>query len=201
MAQTTRPCDTCGADVFRTKPTGAIPATHPQCKPSCDIEGCEKQVHNKGLCCAHASRLAKFGDALAPKTRHPNVGACSVEGCDEPMRKTKLCAKHYAMWYRYGEIREWAYQWGQGGYHSTHNWVVRRRGRASSWACVDCGEAAEEWSYIGGRNEQVDADGRVFAHDANAYEPRCVRCHRFHDDNPIALQALGRAEGRDANYG
>lgn len=105
------------------------------------------------------------------------------------MRKREWCAKHYSMWATFGEIREWHYTHGSGGYVPTHKWVARHRGKAARHSCVDCGGQAAEWSYITGHPlEQIDSQGRRFARALDAYQPRCVRCHRLHDENPIAMR-------------
>lgn len=105
------------------------------------------------------------------------------------MRKVGLCAAHYAMRAKYGEIRDWNYRWGDGGYVSTHNFLRRARGKAAEFACIDCGDTAAEWSYDGGDPDEVSDDqGRKFTRNTEAYSPRCVRCHRVFDDNPIAMR-------------
>ncbi|MEP9384531.1 hypothetical protein [Nocardioides sp. KR10-350] len=64
-------------------------------------------------------------------------------------------------------------------YAAVHSRLQRRRGSAWGWACVDCGEHAEEWSYDGGDpDERVDAKGRRYSLDLSRYVPRCVPCHR-----------------------
>lgn len=107
------------------------------------------------------------------------------------MRKTGLCASHYSMKNRYGEIREWQYRWGDGGYNPAHRSLQHIRGKARNYSCVDCGEQAEEWSYNGGDPDEItDGDGRRFTRNVAAYSPRCVRCHRFFDDNPISMRRM-----------
>lgn len=106
------------------------------------------------------------------------------------MRKVGLCANHYAMQREYGEIRDWRFRWGEGGYVPTHSLLRRRRGRPETLSCVDCGAVAEEWSYNGGDpDEQIDPErGAAFTRNLEFYSPRCVRCHRLYDENPIAMK-------------
>lgn len=162
----------------------------PDCRPRCDIDDCGRPTHSKGMCSAHSRRASRHGDPLTPLVRKPNEGACSVDDCDQPMRKTGLCAGHYVMLARYGEIREWNYRWGEGGYVPTHALLRRTRGRPETHACVDCGLTAREWSYDGGDPaEQIDPNrGCPFTRNFEYYSPRCVRCHRFYDENPIAMR-------------
>lgn len=123
MAQTSAPCRGCGADIPRTNPTA--PIRHyctPDCRPRCDVPGCDKPKHGSLYCSAHHSRWKRLGDPLAPYERTGNVGLlCDVEGCDQPRRKRTWCASHYAQWYTTGEVRQFAYRW------------------ADRLACVVCG--------------------------------------------------------------
>lgn len=106
------------------------------------------------------------------------------------MRKHPYCASHYSMMSRYGEIRPWSYRWGEGGYVPTHSLLRRERGHPSQHECVNCGQQAQEWSYNGGDpDEQIDpVRGAAFTRNLAAYSPRCIRCHRFFDENPIAMR-------------
>lgn len=203
--QPSRPCKGCSATIYRTNTTA--PVRHycgPECRPRCSIEDCEKPAHSKGWCSAHATRAARFGDPLAPKTRGSNGPRgprgprkkviplpCSVEGCGQPMRKMRFCASHYAMQYKHGEIRDWHHKWGEGGYNPVHRTLRRLRGKAATHACADCGNAAQEWSYNGGDPDEItDAQGRTFTRNPDAYSPRCVACHRLFDENPIAMRRM-----------
>ncbi len=62
-------------------------------------------------------------------------------------------------------------------YDSLHGRVHRARGKAAEHSCVDCGEQAQEWSYTHGKEPS----------DVGSYEPRCIRCHRLYDENPVAV--------------
>lgn len=184
-------CKGCGNTIRRTNSTA--PIRHycgPECRPRCTIEGCEKPQHSKGWCHAHYQRWYSTGDPLTPRTRGNNEGTCSVEGCEQPMRKRGWCANHYTHWYIHGDVdAPWAYHHGEGGYAATHRVLTNVLGPAKRHACVDCGGPAHEWSYDGNDpNEQVDEEGRRFTRHARAYSPRCVRCHRVFDGNPIAVR-------------
>lgn len=113
---TSRLCKGCGAVIERTAVIGSI--AHycgTDCRPRCDIEGCEKPRHGDVYCTEHHTRWKRTGDPLTPLKKHPNVGACSVDGCDQPMRKMTWCASHYAQQARFGEIRPWVYRWADEG--------------------------------------------------------------------------------------
>lgn len=151
-------------------------------RTGCSVDGCERKHAALGYCFMHHRRVSKHGDPLHLE-RLPNVGKCSVDGCEKPMRKLEFCANHYAMQYAHGEIRDWHYKWGQGGYSPSHRRIYKARGKASSHRCVDCGTQAGEWSYDGSDpNEILDDRGIAFSRDVNRYSPRCVSCHRVFDD-------------------
>ena len=56
-------------------------------------------------------------------------------------------------------------------YHVWHKRVKKARGPASGYACVDCGEPAEDWSTV--NPSSSDVRGR--------FQPRCRKCHRHYD--------------------
>lgn len=57
-------------------------------------------------------------------------------------------------------------------YSTIHNRLRTERGKAAEYLCVDCGEQAQQWSFIGkvGMSE-----------DLYQYEPRCTVDHRAYD--------------------
>ncbi len=67
-------------------------------------------------------------------------------------------------------------------YKTRHERVYRKRGNASECACVDCGNAAQDWSQIHGTNGL----------EAEHYEPRCRPCHSCYD---IETQPRGERHG------
>lgn len=183
MAKTSAPCRGCGADILRTNATA--PIRHycsPDCRPRCDVDGCDKPRHGYIYCSAHHTRWKRYGEPLEPLVRTPNVGPCSVDGCGQPMRKRTWCASHYAQWVRTGKARPFIYKWGSGGYVPAHSKLRRMFGPASDRSCVDCGGRAAEWSYIHGDPDEImDDRGVVFSRDTEFYVPRCALCHRRFD--------------------
>lgn len=141
---------------------------------------------------------ATGGHGPVEMTRQPQKGrTCSVAGCESPSRKCGWCAAHYAQQYRTGrEPEPFRYKWhgDEIGYVQAHKRVRNTRGDARQHACVDCGEQAAEWSYDhADPNERVGDHGGytpAYSLDVNRYEPRCVRCHRIADENPIAMRAI-----------
>ena len=56
-------------------------------------------------------------------------------------------------------------------YDVWHKRVTKARGPASRYACVDCGQPAQDWSTV--KPSSSDVRGR--------FQPRCRKCHRRHD--------------------
>lgn len=73
------------------------------------------------------------------------------------------------------------------------------RGRAADQACVDCEGQAREWSLTHdavGRRQLVGVpagearkEGTWVSDNPMDYEPRCIRCHRSYDGNPVGAAA------------
>lgn len=93
-----------------------------------------------------------------------------------------LCGHHAKRRYRYGdpfhETRATA-----PTYRTVHGRTQRAKGPASAHACIDCGETARDWSYVGGApDEQVDSvTGLAYSDRPEFYVPRCRGCHVEHD--------------------
>ena len=71
-------------------------------------------------------------------------------------------------------------------YKAVHIRLVRERGRASEFSCVECDEKAEQWAYQHGDSAELESpwrgqDGATrtvkFTPNLSAYEPMCRRCH------------------------
>lgn len=157
MAEASRPCKGCGAEIRRTAPVA--PIRHycsPECRPRCSVDGCEKPVHTKGMCSAHATRAARKGDPLTPRERYPNNGPCEVDGCERPMRKRRMCTDHYAIWRRRGEVGEPFYKW------------------ADLPTCLICDKP--NGGYRSRKFCSAACQQRYSRHDGRPNNPRCARC-------------------------
>lgn len=151
---TSWPCRGCGAILSGR---GGKRYCGPDCRPRCSVDTCEKPVHTKDLCSAHASRASRRGDPSAPLIRQPVKGkTCSVPDCDAPMRKHPYCASHYAMWKRYGEIRPWHHKWAEPG-----------------TPCVVCGAIAPPGS---GRRKHCSEACQTADSKAKGTRPTEARC-------------------------
>jgi len=72
------------------------------------------------------------------------------------------------------------------GWAAIHKRLMRKRGKAAEFECVDCGRQAIEWSYNNRDPHEVVAEdhGWVLAWslDIDNYDPRCRSCHRLFDN-------------------
>ena len=136
--------------------------------------------------CSRASSRLRY----ATNTRN-----CAVTGC---VRTTvdpskRMCGMHVARVSKHGEPgpAEPINRLGdQATYDAVHMRLRARRGSASAYLCVDCGEFADHWSYDNScSNEKVEV-GRLdsrgplrYSLDMDSYEPRCAQCHKAFDMN------------------
>ena len=56
-------------------------------------------------------------------------------------------------------------------YDVWHHRVNKARGPASGYACVDCGNPAQDWSTVNPSSDDIEI----------RFQPRCRRCHRRYD--------------------
>ena len=71
------------------------------------------------------------------------------------------------------------------GYTTAHQRVYSQRGQARNYACVDCAEQAQHWSYSHDDPKEkltlIDGYEVAYSTDPSHYSPRCVSCHKFYD--------------------
>lgn len=124
---------------------------------------------------------------------------CVVTDCINPVTKDgahNMCGMHYQRWRRHGSADVVA----KGGaslalednpnwsgdaatYQAVHLRLRHQRGPARNHPCIDCGKTARHWAYDNsGIAEQCAPRGWRYSTDLTRYEPRCVPCHRRHDD-------------------
>ena len=81
MAQSSRPCDGCGTEVPRTKPTGPIPwFCSDDCKPRCVVDGCEGPRRKREWCASHYHQQHRTGVAQPFKFKWADPTPCLVCG-------------------------------------------------------------------------------------------------------------------------
>lgn len=162
---------------------------------TCSVEGCPRVHYGKSLCQMHYMRKRRrgvIGEAEALK-RVPREGQCREPECEKDVSNAGLCSMHYSRLQRNGStairtLAEYPNRWvGDAiGYQSAHARIKHLRGRATGKTCVDCGCAANEWSYDhDDPNEKLEygisADPVAYSADPNHYSPRCRSCHRMFD--------------------
>lgn len=170
----------------------------------CSVDNCDKPVKTRQLCNAHYSAFLKFGDPTVSHKRRATL--CSVEDCGRPHEALGFCVMHYARYKSNGDplVRRTSGPRPKGAanpkylvgtdvnYWVAHRRVKAARGTASQFACVDCGNAAREWSYDKTDPEQLYGPPKPgspyiapYSLDVQRYHPRCVPCHRWQDRNGI----------------
>jgi hypothetical protein len=143
---------------------------------------------------------------VAPEPR--GVTICSVADCNTKAHARGWCTKHWNRWRRTGDplgLRQNGrpVKGEAPGYDAAHRRISRTMGTAKGFACVDCGNRADEWSYNGGDPDELITDpatrhetaGLRYSLDAAYYSPRCVRCHRAMDGSTSAPRERDR-QGR-----
>lgn len=180
---------------------------------TCAIEGCEKPRGWREWCKNHGWRWRKYGDPEAP-LRKPGIdyqvaATCQVDGCDTRAHAHKYCSKHLTRWKKHGDpnhiepIRGRPWKGDQPTWGAIHKRLSRKFGPAKTHPCVDCGETAREWSYLGGCPDELmeEVKGSTLRYSENLwlYVPRCVQCHRVNDKSWVTRQRTpdGRFKGRE----
>lgn len=163
-------------------------------RPECRVDGCAKESRGRGLCSMHWTRWRKHGDPNIVKRSGVDYQAprtCSVDGCAVRAHSHGFCPKHLRRWQKHGDPQHIAPITGRPpagefpSYGAIHKRLTRSLGPARLHLCIDCGKPAQEWSYDGSDPDQIEALERgstvFYSLDIERYEPRCVSCHRKHD--------------------
>ncbi len=174
--------------------------------PCIHPDGCDRPIKGHGWCRAHLDRIRKTGNPgpadVAP--RSPLGRPCCLPDCDQPVTNDAglgMCSTHYQRQRKHGSpdvvkkggaslALESNPNWSgdAASYMAVHLRLRNQRGRAKDFSCVDCDAKAAHWSY-----NNTDPDERFehgmgrYSTDLTNYEPRCVRCHKAHDNAARAL--------------
>lgn len=164
----------------------------------CSVDDCGSPFYAKGYCVKHYSRWRAHGDATVVHVQSKST--CGVDGCDVDAHAKGMCSSHYSRFVKYGNPTTKGNPGRKRKAVVTNSGAHRRiqydRGRASGQSCVDCGEAAQEWSYVGGDPNEMSetfitrSGGTTtvrYSGNPNYYVPRCVPCHRAFDGSNDAL--------------
>lgn len=171
-------------------------------RPMCAIDGCKLRAAARGMCKTHWRRWRKHGDPLVVLAKmHPRKypPVCAVDECDKPHHAHGYCSRHSSAYMNHGDPLVVVGvtnhigrppKGGVTGYAGTHRNVKRLRGPASDHTCIECGEQAQEWAYMGGGGDwelttrpdlRREHPGLKYSLDPDHYEPMCKRCHRRKD--------------------
>ena len=58
------------------------------------------------------------------------------------------------------------------GYKGKHYRIIKLKGKASEYKCIDCPNQARDWSNV----------DHLYSLDPDDYQPRCTSCHRKYDN-------------------
>lgn len=156
----------------------------------CKLENCDRVVECRGWCKLHYSRWQRHGDPTVVITQSKRP--CTVKDCAKMAHAHGYCPKHLVRWQKSGDPHVVGLRTGRPlngevpTFAAIHKRLSRGRGPAKLQFCVDCGGAAQEWSYRGGA--PIELIGKVgefecaYTEDLTFYDPRCTSCHRKYDD-------------------
>lgn len=169
---------------------------------TCSIDDCDRPAQGRGWCKTHWLRWRKHGDPNYVRVR--TRSRCTVAECDSLSYARGFCSKHYHRARKSGDPLVVGDHYpgrprlDRPGYAAAHKRVMRARGKASEFSCVDCGRRAHEWSYDGGSAAEIRGDDGAghtlcWSPDESDYSPRCRPCHRRRDESLIrGRDSLGR---------
>lgn len=162
----------------------------------CQAPGCDKPQHSRVYCSAHASRLRRTGSlGDTPIGEYARQG-CLAGDCDKPHARNGYCVKHATRIERHGDpdivlpdatqlhrVGAEAPRWtgDEATYGAVHKRHDAELGPAKDHPCVDCDEAAVNWSYDGGCPDEKVEDGLLYCVHNEHYSPRCWHHHRIKD--------------------
>jgi hypothetical protein len=127
----------------------------------------------------------------AAEARSTNTGNCQVAGCSNPSggRRANICEMHYYRWRRTGQysLPGSRKRLAEPSYGTAHMRVRYERGRAATYACLDCGDQARHWSFAWRRVPHSEwlwseENGlRPYSGNGDHYDARCSQCAAWYD--------------------
>lgn len=94
---------------------------------------------------------------------------CTVDDCEAPHMARGWCTMHYHRWYTHGDhLAVTTLRTNTPTYRTVHARLVAARGKASSYACVECGGPASDWAFD---------EPTGYSTDLARYRPMCRSCH------------------------
>lgn len=157
----------------------------------CGVEDCPLSQYGQGLCKTHWQRKRRTGST---ETTRFKPRTCAIADCTERHMGRGWCRLHYERWVRNGDplvvrpnparlpgAANCKWQGDEIGYTGAHDRVRAARGPATELLCVDCGAAADGWSYDhrdpDERIEPEDPKRKPYSVKPEHYQPRCNACH------------------------
>lgn len=128
---------------------------------------------------------------------------CRIGGCERWCYGT-ICSMHRERLRTKGCVGavEARHELPASNYRTAHGRVASAKGKADQYPCVDCGQAAGQWSYVGGAPDEkqqpwVYPHGAAttvrFSSNPDYYVPRCRGCHNVFDKNEKKTREFSRA--------
>jgi hypothetical protein len=157
----------------------------------CIIKGCKRPRQSKdGYCNGHARQLRETGTvtpSFQPRMKQPEF--CSFEGCTGKARSKGYCSAHIRQLRLNGKMVSIRMIFDECTYGGAHHRCRAIWGRVQQYACVECGDPAEEWAYDGtDQSELHDTkhDWQLrsylpYSRFPEFYMPMCKRCHKKSD--------------------
>lgn len=165
----------------------------------CSVTGCESLTRSSGAeyCEKHYGRMRRTG-TLETLVRPPGSGGgpCSVEGCNGIDKNKGMCEMHATRVKRHGDPHAFTHQrdrslprgeannfWtgNNASYVAVHQRLRSSRGSASTYACIDCGGRAWQWSYDHADPDERESPVGTYSVKSEHYVPRCTPCHKKFD--------------------
>lgn len=109
----------------------------------CNVDGCEKKHHSKGLCQMHYRRSKRHGSPY-----YESQKICSIDGCNGKYFAKLYCIKHYGRNERHGNPNTLLLKWHGYTYHPLYSVHYNMMNR-----CYDINNKC--YDYYGGRGIKV----------------------------------------------
>jgi hypothetical protein len=155
----------------------------------CQFDGCSKLQLARGYCSGHYQQL-NDGRPLMTIDRSGAPKKCSFGGCDRDAHARGYCQAHWAQ-DRAGRPLRLITKYDirtACSYSGAHTRIRRIWGSARDYPCLECGDPAREWAYLGGDPEELytEKPNKLLGYMAYSrfpefYGPLCTRCHRQRD--------------------
>lgn len=146
------PCEGCGEPILRTGARGVIRRyCSPDCRPRCDVEGCQKPTHGDVYCMSHHTQWKRYGDPLTPVLWTQGEG--EYDAVHHRLRTHRGVARELVCVDCGGPAEEWSYD------HDDPDELLHTKIRESMFSKTP----------------------PKYSRDLSHYSPRCVPCHRSFD--------------------